>query len=111
MLFRAAGHLMKEPSFVESPADTAGPVAATPCEAFATTTPVELETLRVELDLERGQRRRAECFAKVQTDAVQLALDLLIREPDIESFFGVFTKTIVEDCESHSCGVWLIDED
>ena len=71
----------------------------------------EVERLHQELEFERGQRRRAECFAKVQTDAVQLALDLLIREPDIESFFGVFTKTIVEDCESHSCGVWLIDED
>jgi signal transduction histidine kinase len=83
--------------------------AAMPCEALDKA-PVEIARLRDELERERGQRRRAECFAKVQTDAVQLALDLLIREPDIEGFFGVFTKTIVEDCESHACGVWLIDD-
>ncbi len=43
-----------------------------------------------------SDRRRAECFAQIQTDAVQLALDLLVREPDIEGFFGAFTKTLVE---------------
>ena len=69
------------------------------------------QALQAELQRAHDERRRAECFSKVQTDAVQLALDLLVREPDIEGFFGAFTKALVEDCESHACGVWLIDDD
>ena len=34
---------------------------------------------------------------------VQLALDLLVREPDIEGFFGALRKTMVEESESHAC--------
>jgi signal transduction histidine kinase len=71
----------------------------------------DLEALRAELSREIGQRRRAQCFAEIQTEAVQLALDLLVREPDIEGFFGAFTKALVDDCESHGCGVWLLNED
>jgi len=71
----------------------------------------DLATLRDALAGETKARQRAQCLAEIQTSAVQLALDLLVREPDIEGFFGVFTKTLVEDCESHACGVWLIDED
>jgi signal transduction histidine kinase len=59
---------------------------------------------------EINERRRAECMARIQRDAVQLALDLLVREPDISGFFRVFIKTLVEECESHACGVWLLDE-
>ncbi|HEY8548941.1 MAG TPA: sensor histidine kinase [Vicinamibacterales bacterium] len=55
-------------------------------------------------------RRRAECTARVQSNAVQLALDLLVREPDITGFFRVFVKSLVEDCESQACGVWLLDD-
>ena len=69
------------------------------------------EVLRAALIREAAARRHAECMAKIQTGAVQLALDLLVREPDIEQFFGEFTKKLVELCESHACGVWLIDED
>ena len=69
------------------------------------------EVLRAALIRESGERWRAECLAKIQTNVVQLALDLLVREPDIEGFFGVFAKTLVEKSESHGCGVWLIDED
>jgi len=58
---------------------------------------------------EINERRRAECMARIQRDAVQLALDLLVREPDISGFFRVFIKTLVEECESHACGVWLLD--
>ena len=47
----------------------------------------------------------------MQTEVVQLALDLLVREPDIESFFGGLTRTMVEESESHACGVWLMDEE
>jgi signal transduction histidine kinase len=42
---------------------------------------------------------------------MQLALDLLVREPDISGFFRDFIKTLVEECESHACGVWLLDDD
>jgi signal transduction histidine kinase len=91
---------------------TAAPtVNDAPCDAPDVAATMDADTLRAELVRERGERRRAECFAKVQTDAVQLALDLLVREPDIEGFFGAFTKTLVEDCESHACGVWLLGED
>jgi signal transduction histidine kinase len=58
---------------------------------------------------EINERRRAECMARIQRDAVQLALDLLVREPDISGFFRVFIKTLVEECESHACGVWLLE--
>ena len=59
---------------------------------------------------EINERRRAECMARIQTDAVQLAIDLLVREPDIAGFFRVFIKTLVEECESHACGVWLLQD-
>jgi signal transduction histidine kinase len=60
---------------------------------------------------ETDDRRRAECMAHIQSDAVQLALDLLVREPDIAGFFRAFIKTLVEESESHACGVWLLDQD
>jgi signal transduction histidine kinase len=46
----------------------------------------------------------------MQAEVVKLALDLLVREPDIEGFFGGLTKTMVEESESYTCAVWLIDE-
>jgi signal transduction histidine kinase len=67
--------------------------------------------MRAELALERAERRRAECLANIQSGAVQLALDLLVREPDMDGFFGKFTKALAEECESLACGVWLIDDD
>jgi signal transduction histidine kinase len=70
----------------------------------------DLEVLRAALIREHGERRRAECLAKMQADVVKLALDLLVRDPDIESFFGGLTKTMVEESDSHVCAVWLIDE-
>ena len=66
--------------------------------------------LRSALIRESGERRRAECRADMQTEVVNLALDLLVREPDIEGFFGALAKAMVEESESHTCGVWLIDE-
>src|SRR5436305_13968678 len=69
------------------------------------------EVLRAALTRETAERRRAECLAKMQTDVVQLALDLLVREPDIEGFFGALTKTMVDEGDSHACAVWLIDDD
>jgi signal transduction histidine kinase len=77
----------------------------------AATATADEASLRAALTAETADRRRAECLAKIQSGAVQLALDLLVREPDIEGFFGTFIKTLVEECESHGCGVWLIDPD
>ena len=91
--------------------DPVHPAPVAPCDAGDPVAPAPVDVLRAELSRERDERRRAECFSKVQTDAVQLALDLLVREPDIEGFFGEFTKTLVDDCESHACGVWLIDDE
>jgi signal transduction histidine kinase len=70
-----------------------------------------LDNLKARLEQETGDRRRAECSAQIQSHAVQLALDLLVREPDPDSFFRVFTKALVDQTESQSCGVWLLDED
>lgn len=72
---------------------------------------LSVEALQQALRDETNDRRRAECMAHIQNQAVQLALDLLVREPDIAGFFAEFTKTLVEECESRACGVWLIDED
>ena len=68
------------------------------------------EVLRAALIRESVERRRAECSATMQTEVVKLALDLLVREPDIEGFFGGLAKTMVEESESHTCAVWLLDE-
>ena len=70
-----------------------------------------LDTLNVALEQLAADRRRADCMSRIQTDAVQLALDLLVREPDITGFFRVFIKSLVEESESHACGVWLLDND
>lgn len=68
------------------------------------------EIIRTALVREVHERRRAECRADMQNDVVSLALDLLVREPDIDGFFAALLKMVVEETESHSCGVWLIDE-
>ena len=67
--------------------------------------------LRAALLRESAERRRAECRAKIQTEVVKLALDLLVREPDADGFFGALTKTIVELGENHACGMWLLDDE
>jgi len=85
------------------------------CELARVTPPAEAastdpDLLRAALVREHEGRRRAECLAKMQAEVVQLAVDLLVREPDIEGFFGGLTRTIVEESDSYVCGVWLIDE-
>src|SRR5688500_9369242 len=89
-------------------------VAETSCE-YAYHPPKELashdpEVLRAALRRESIERRRAECSAGMQTEVVKLALDLLVREPDIEGFFGGLAKTVVEESESNTCAVWLLDD-
>ena len=71
----------------------------------------DADTLRAALRREMIERRRAECLAKIQTDVVKFAVDLLVREPDIDGFFRALLKTLAEEGESHEVGVWLIDED
>ena len=68
------------------------------------------EVLRAALVREWSERRRADCLARMQAEVVQLALDQLVLQPNIEGFFGALTKTVVEEGESHACGVWLINE-
>ena len=85
------------------------------CGERVVTPPAEVassdpEVLRAALVREHEERRRAECLANMQAEVVQLAVDLLVREPDIEGFFGGLTRTMVEESGSHACGVWLIDD-
>ena len=83
--------------------------------AGETVTPADwadrLSRLQDALEQEQRQRRRAECTAHVHTDAVQLALDLLVREPDVAGFFRGFMKTLVDESDSTACSVWLLDDD
>ncbi|HSK08595.1 MAG TPA: GAF domain-containing sensor histidine kinase [Vicinamibacterales bacterium] len=69
------------------------------------------EVLRAALLREAAERRRAECLAKIQTEVARVTLDLLVREPDIQGFFGAMAKTMVEKGDNHGCGVWLLDDD
>jgi signal transduction histidine kinase len=71
---------------------------------------LEIERLRAEVQQLRNDRQRAECMASIQSDAVELALDLLVTHPDLRGFFRMFVKRLVEDSESHACGVWLLDD-
>ena len=68
-----------------------------------------IDTVEHQLEAALDQVRRSECMARIQDDAVQLALDLLVRETDIDGFFREFIKTLVDECESRACGVWLLD--
>src|SRR5438067_7474885 len=70
-----------------------------------------LERLQEKLKQETGDRRRAQCMAHIQGHAVQLALDLIVREADIEGFFAAFMKSLIEMGESQACAVWLLDEE
>jgi signal transduction histidine kinase len=67
--------------------------------------------LKARLEEEISARRRAECLGKIQSDAVQLSFDLLVREPDIEGFMGMLSKTLTEEAESHTCAIWLQNDD
>ena len=71
---------------------------------------LEIAQLTAALDALRDDRQRAECMAAIQSDAVQLALDLLVTHPDLRGFFRAFIKRLVDDSEAHACGVWLLDE-
>src|SRR5229473_1889680 len=66
--------------------------------------------LRSALGQLNDDRHRAECVVTIQSDAVQLALDLLVTHPDLRGFFRMFIKRLVDESEAHACGVWLLDE-
>ena len=70
---------------------------------------VDLSTTTIEAEFEK--RKRAECMAHMQTYTVKLALDLLVREPDLDGFFRGFIRTLIEQGESDACGVFLLDDD
>src|SRR4030088_3450270 len=72
---------------------------------------LSLVALKARLWKETDERRRAQCMARIQSHAVQLTLDLLVSEPDKDSFFRVLMKALLDQTESHACGVWLLDED
>lgn len=76
-----------------------------------TTTADEVEALSRALERALDERRRAECMAHIQSDAVQLALDLLVTGKDLDGYFKAFIKSLVDNCESHACGVWLLDDE
>jgi signal transduction histidine kinase len=85
------------------------------CNSHETAPPLvdgrDVEALRAALTRETLERRRAECLAKIQNNVVKYAVDLLVREPDIEAFFRALLKTLAEEGESHKVSVWLIDEE
>ena len=86
--------------------DAPKPTARPHCEPSPNT-----EALTLALELALDERRRAECMAHIQSDAVQLALDLLVTGEDIDGYFKAFIKSLVDNCESHACGVWLRDDE
>ena len=70
----------------------------------------EIVQLQAAIQSVREERQRAECMASIQSEAVQLALELLVTHPDLRGFFRMFIKRLVEDSEAYACGVWLHDE-
>jgi signal transduction histidine kinase len=79
--------------------------------ALAVPEGADVPTLLQALAREQNARKRAECAAETQSDSVQLALDLLVREPDVTGFFRAFIQRVMEDSEAHACGVWLLSDD
>jgi signal transduction histidine kinase len=103
----ARGRELLDNGYVEQEASTCGERGVPPPE-LASSDP---EVLRAALAREYDERVRAQCLATMQAEVVQLALDLLVREPDLEGFFGGLTKNMVEETDSRSCSVWLIDHE
>jgi signal transduction histidine kinase len=68
-------------------------------------------SLKTRLMRETDERRRAQCMAHIQSQAVQLTLELLVHKPDRDGFFRVLMKSLLDETESQACGVWLLSED
>src|SRR5215510_9674186 len=69
------------------------------------------DVLRSALSRESSQRRRADSIARMQTDVVNLVIDLVVHDFDVEKLFGGLTKKMVEQTGSRVCAVWLLDDD
>jgi len=69
------------------------------------------DVLRAALSRESSQRCRADSVARIQTDVVDLAIDLVVHGFDIEKLFGGLTKKMVEQTDSRVCAVWLLDDE
>lgn len=72
---------------------------------------LSVEALRTEYARELERRQRAECSARLQSTTVQLALDTLVSESDMGGFFRVFLKTLIDECDSHACALFLLDDE
>lgn len=72
---------------------------------------LSLVALKSRLLRETDERRRAQCMAKIQSHVVQLALDLLVRAPDPDAFFRTLLEALLDQTESLSCGVFLLNDD
>lgn len=70
---------------------------------------IDYSATSIEAEVEK--RKRAECMAYVQKQTVQLALELLVREPDLNGFFRGFIRMLIEQGENNACGVFLLDEE
>ena len=70
----------------------------------------EITELRQALKTVGEDLERAQCMASIQSNAVKLALDLLVSHPDLRGFFRMFIKRLVDESEALGCGVWLLDE-
>ena len=57
--------------------------------------------------------RRAECMAGGfnPTPSSSTLEILLAREANVDGFFRAFVRTLVQECESEVCGVWLLDDE
>src|SRR5262249_9009661 len=88
---------------------SAEPLPGASCESVSPE--LEIERLRAEVQILRDDRQRAECMAAIQSEAVELALGLLVTHPDLRGCFRMFIKRLGEDSDSHACGVWLLDEE
>ena len=101
---------MKEDTH-EQPSESSSLLGDGECPQQPVHLPESIEELREALTRETGLRRRADCMASMQSNTMQLALDLLVTEPDIDGFFRVFMKTLLEETDSLACGVFLLDDD
>lgn len=70
---------------------------------------IDFSATTIEAEVEK--RKRAECMAYVQKQTVQLALELLVREPDLHGFFRGFIKMLIDQGENNACGVFLLDDE
>lgn len=67
--------------------------------------------LRNALVIEARERRRAECLANIQIEITKYTLELLVRVPDLDTFFRALLKTLAEEGESDAAGVWLLNDE